>query len=796
MKNASGGNDRAGRSWLLAAASAILLLQAAPGAAGREGGRSDGTAPWGTVARAETAYGFDIPSKPLPQALADFSTVTGLQVLYTETLAFDVTVPALRGTYTARQALDRLLAGSGLVGRFTSADAVTLERAATQVDDGPMRLDPIIVEGGKIARDYVDTPSSVGIVTGDDIRTYGVDDLRDGFNQLGNVRWFEGNRANAGIVIRGINSEGVTQPTNNAPVTSIIIDGATQSVESTRRGARGVWDIKQIEVFRGPQSTLQGRGALAGAVIVETNDPTFFWEAGAQGVLAGDDRLDGAFFLSGPAIEDQIAFRISGEARERDVEIDFNREENEEFAEDRYRNIRGKLLLEPAALPELSVLFTASRTFDKPAVRAVNSDPFLKREFLSGGNLERREATNNNYVLEVGYELTDWLLLRSISSKIDSETEITGIGFQREETREGDDFTQDLRFEIGQTEDTISGVIGGFYGDFSLPRKSLIAAGSFVIQDLESDDETQTKSVYADMRFRFLPSWSLLLGGRYTNETVTNESKGVTTSGAQDIDEQAEFDVFLPKAGMAYDITDNQSLAFTAQRGYRSGFTDVVRGEVVEVDPEFLWSYELSYRARSEQGRWSFGATAFYYQYRDQQIPVRINAGTPEERTVTLNAGRSSSFGTELEGRYSFDFGVDVFGALGLLETEFDSLETASGDFSGNDFPEAPLITAAVGASYRHDSGFFAAANLSFTDDYFSLGSISNDDELEVESFTEVNLRAGYETDNVAVTFFVDNVFDRDYITSLSNNNAFGREPTEATIADGRKFGVEVTVQF
>ena len=175
--------------------------------AGREGDEAGDRAPRTTVAQAETAYSFDIPSKPLPQALADFSAVTGLQVLYTETAAFDVTVPALEGTYTARQALDRLLAGSGLVGRFTSADAVTLERAATQVDDGPMRLDPIIVEGGKIARDYVDTPSSVGIVTGEDVQTYGVDDLRDGLKQLGNVRWFEGNRANAGIVIRGINSD-------------------------------------------------------------------------------------------------------------------------------------------------------------------------------------------------------------------------------------------------------------------------------------------------------------------------------------------------------------------------------------------------------------------------------------------------------------------------------------------------------------------------------------------------------------------------------------------------------------
>ena len=43
----------------------------------------------------------------------------------------------------------------------------------------------------------------------------------------------------------------------------------------------------------------------------------------------------------------------------------------------------------------------------------------------------------------------------------------------------------------------------------------------------------------------------------------------------------------------------------TAQRGYRSGFTELVSdGEVNVVDPEFLWSYEISYRAQSPEGRW------------------------------------------------------------------------------------------------------------------------------------------------------------------------------------------------
>ena len=801
----TGGKLRTGGGWLASGLSALFLVQAAPSAAADSPG--DGEAPALILAQIETSYTFDIEAQPLPQALTEFSTLTGLQVLYTEAAAFNFTTAPLVGTFTASEALQLLLAGSGLEARFTSTDSVTLELSARGSGEGVTRLSPIVIEGGKIAREFIDTPASVGVVTGEDIETYGVDDLRDAFSRLGNVRWFEGNRANAGISIRGLSSEGVTEPANNNPVTSIIIDGATQSVESTRRGARGVWDIGQVEVFRGPQSTLQGRNSLAGAVILRTNDPTFFWEGQVQGILAQDDRRDGAFMLSGPLIPDELAFRISGEARRRDLEIEYNVPQAEELGEDRYRNIRGKLLLEPAGIPDLSVLVTASRTFDKPGVRAVNRDEnrtFEDRTFFQAPTtaVEQREATNNNYILEASYEFTDSILLRSISAIVNSDLEIStpaGFFFQREENRKGKDFTQDVRLEIGESEDTLSGVIGAFYGDFTLPRESLVTAGGAIFQRVDSDNKFENKSIYADLRYRFFPDWSLLAGGRYTNELVTNKSEGRFLFSDFSIDAQEEFNVFLPKAGLVYDITDNQSIAITAQQGYRSGFTSDVGGELNRVDPEFLWSYELAYRAQSDEGRWDFGATGFYYDYKDQQIVVVRNAGTPLFTSRVVNAGSSSAFGAELQGRYGFDFGMDIYGSLGLLKTEFDDLKLSDDeedDLSGNEFPEAPAVTASFGASYRHHSGFFAAGDFSFTDSFFSIGSIENDEQLEVDSFWEVNLRAGYEMEYGSLTFFVDNVFDRDYITSLNNNGNLGAPPIEATIADGRKFGVELRLRF
>jgi hypothetical protein len=77
-----------------------------------------------TVAR----VGFDIPSKPLPQALTDFSLATGVQILYTSEQPFDLTSPPLVGRYTPEQGLQHLLAGTGFTYRFTEVNTVTLER--------------------------------------------------------------------------------------------------------------------------------------------------------------------------------------------------------------------------------------------------------------------------------------------------------------------------------------------------------------------------------------------------------------------------------------------------------------------------------------------------------------------------------------------------------------------------------------------------------------------------------------------------------------------------------------------
>ncbi|MEM6858620.1 MAG: hypothetical protein AAF559_12175 [Pseudomonadota bacterium] len=74
-------------------------------------------------------------------------------------------------------------------------------------------------------------------------------------------------------------------------------------------GAFSLWDVPRIEAQRGPQATVQGRNALAGAIILQTEDPQYDLDAAAR-VLVGKEE---SFFsgsntiLDGPAMTDPAA---------------------------------------------------------------------------------------------------------------------------------------------------------------------------------------------------------------------------------------------------------------------------------------------------------------------------------------------------------------------------------------------------------------------------------------------------------------------------------------------------------
>lgn len=112
--------------------------------------------------------------------------------------------------------------------------------------------------------------------------------------------------ANNSINIRGVGTYAFSIATR--PSVSVIVDDVPQAFQA--QAFKALTDVETIEVLRGPQSTLFGTSATAGAILIRTAEPTATFSAGGR-IMATDDhehRLNG--YVSGP-LNKTLKFRLA-----------------------------------------------------------------------------------------------------------------------------------------------------------------------------------------------------------------------------------------------------------------------------------------------------------------------------------------------------------------------------------------------------------------------------------------------------------------------------------------------------
>jgi iron complex outermembrane receptor protein len=150
-------------------------------------------------AAAENKKVYDLPAGEAAAALQRFAEASGRETLFAADAIRGVRTAALRGEFSAQEALDTLLANTGLTARpdaKTGAFAVTKQGAAEKngarrpAEPGVpavaapkvaplVKMDQYEVLGSRIRRAEVDGPSPVSTYTMDDIRATGAMNLAD-----------------------------------------------------------------------------------------------------------------------------------------------------------------------------------------------------------------------------------------------------------------------------------------------------------------------------------------------------------------------------------------------------------------------------------------------------------------------------------------------------------------------------------------------------------------------------------------------------------------------------------------
>ncbi|MCY4056226.1 MAG: TonB-dependent receptor [Cyanobacteria bacterium MAG CAR4_bin_6] len=226
------------------------------------------------------------------------------------------------------------------------------------------------------------------------------------------------------------------------------------------------------------------------------------------------------------------------------------------------------------------------------------------------------------------------------------------------------------------------------------------------------------------------------------------------------------FSVFLPKLGLSYKVSPETRIYGTVQRGYRAGGTgaSLVSAQEFQFDPEKTWNVDLGVRHQSADGRLRLGSNLFYVDWQDQQLQVRPDVATAVD-FVTENAGRSKSYGLELEADYQSTERLRLFGSLGLLYTEItEATHDRAKDWVGNSFTMAPKTTVSAGWSYAFDHGLDISMAANWRDSLFS--DIENRSVDAVDSRFLVDMGIGYRFPDrdLRLDLKVTNVFDQRYL--------------------------------
>lgn len=234
--------------------------------------------------------------------------------------------------------------------------------AAQEGAGAEFRHGDIIVTGSKRDTTILETPASISVFNESLISAAKIERPTDFLQMIPNVTFFEDNAAEAAISIRG---QGAARTADQN--VAFIVDGV--QLTSVKLFNNELGDIRQIEVFKGPQTALYGRNAGAGAIVVTSRAPSDTLEGEVSFGYGNWNTAKGAFALSGP-ISDTLKFRVSGGIKTTDGPYEA-RNTGEDVR--RWREIAGKLHLQYTPTDQLEVNLRASMVNGKGGGVAYNA---------------------------------------------------------------------------------------------------------------------------------------------------------------------------------------------------------------------------------------------------------------------------------------------------------------------------------------------------------------------------------------------------------------------------------------
>ena len=604
-----------------------------------------------------------------------------------------------------------------------AAFAAAQDTAARSTQEGARTdtLETITVTARRREEPIEKVPVAISAFSADDLadlQATSIDGLQGAVPGL-NVVQGRGSSSAANVFIRGIGQPDALQTFD--PGVGMYVDDVYYS--RIQGALLSLFDVSHIEVLRGPQGTLYGKNSTGGAIKIVTRDPSEVAEGSVELTLGNYGRRAGQFYLAGPLAENWSG-SIAGTVAQDDGYIR-DPDTGRKFNDDDTKAVRGKLRYDSGNFDAtLSMDYTrlnTGLTMGQPVAPLIQTDLALGpvvllpapqgeydfRSRTSFGPDHGQKMTHQGAALHMNWDLSpDWQL-KSISSwrKLDSESYIDIDASQYELGDVQVNFNQkqlsqelQLQYDNG---DSVQAVYGLYYLNEKVPSHqeayaddlfALAGAPIDFLRTIDDDLDTTSMAAFAHVDWEFVPTWTLAAGLRYTSEKKEYDRSTSTFWGAPfaGLNETVAFDgskrwnAWTPSVSLSKQITPQTMAYASANRGFKSGGFNGRANAVVETqnavfDPEYVWTYEIGAKMRSDDGRMLANVAAFQSQYRDFQARVSevLNPGsdTPTFSFPVLNAAKLSMTGVEFEGMVMFGSGTRLSTQLAYLDAKYDRFD-------------------------------------------------------------------------------------------------------------------------
>ncbi|WP_087692815.1 TonB-dependent receptor [Pseudomonas sp. PE-S1G-1] len=766
-----------------------------------------------------TLFNFALAAKPLPQALSDFTRVTGISVVYTDEAPYAIKAPAITGQMSAAQAMQRLLGNSGFTFRQIDARTLALEPLPT---DGALNLGATTINGAALASDttsyqppptssvmrshglLLETPQTVNVVPAQVMRDQQPRNLDDALTNISGITQANtlGSTQDA-VMLRGFGDN------RNG---SIMQDGMPlvqgRALNST---------AERVEVLKGPSSLLYGIQDPGGVVNIVSKKPELIQSTSltVRGSTFGDGKngSGGNLDTTGPIGDSGLAYRLIVDHEDEDYWRNYGTHRESLIAPSlAWYGDNTKLLfayehreflspfdrgtaIDPKTNHPLNI--PSTRRLDEPfnnmegrsdlyrfeADHDLNDD--WKAHFGYSWNRETYDASqvrvvkvNANGTLTRSMDGTQGALTTDRFATASLEGKVNVAGMQHDLT-----FGLDDEYRKIYRADLIRQAPRGTF-NYNDPVYGNEVAGTTVsAPDSNQMDLLRSDSLFLQDAIHLTDQWILVGGARYQMYDQY-AGKGVPFTANTDGNGQK----WVPRAGLVYRYTDELSFygSYTESFKPNSTIAPLANKSVLDgsLEPEQSKSWELGTKL-DIPGRITASAALFNIEKRN--VLVEVGDGPTAIYSV---AGKVRSRGLELDASGQLTDKWSVIGSYAYT----DAVVTEDPDLKGNRLQNVAKNTGSLSAVYDFGSilggdQLRVGAGVRYVGE--RAGNAAND--FDLPSYTVADAFATYDTkiegQKVKFQLNVKNLFDRTYYTSAVNTQF-------VSIGDARQVSVSSTLEF